>query len=338
MEKSNNGDQTAPSRLSHLRRFAYLFGGVFAAILAMAMLEGLWLWSRGARYQPKSSISYVVAGDVSLDATGRWAAARVDFRRHSEEEGFWSDVVIVDFQNGEAVPLGVRQLIPRCVALHPSANCVVIGCFDGSIYSVSGPFKPSIRRDRFRRRFFVDSGDTGLFRMVFSPDGRRLAARGPQFIGVWEWPGGKLLGQWPHNHDRTGVLCFSTDSSRLIFREGYQSLRMMDIESGELVETLAIRETDCLDPALVAFDPGGRRVAIVSMTDAGLYGIVVRHHADRIPVYNRVEEAYPIGIAFGPNGRLTWWDDDGNIHVWNVDHSREPTSFSLLKWASRNLE
>ncbi len=196
MGTATSGSSRFPSRLRRVARFAVLWWGCFVGILMMAGVEAGLLWQRGIRYTPASSFGRVWASHVSFDANGISAAAIVAFKQNSQE-GCWRDVVLLRLRRGGAVPLGVRSLQPQDVAIAPGGNAVAIVCGDGSIHAVSDLFNVTAEATMPRSRLFARSEDRNVARLVFSPDGSRLAAIGECSVTVWQWPDGTRL-----RHDR----------------------------------------------------------------------------------------------------------------------------------------
>jgi WD40 repeat protein len=335
----------------------------------MAGVEAGLLWQRGIRYTPASSFGRVWASHVSFDANGISAAAIVAFKQNSQE-GCWRDVVLLRLRRGGAVPLGVRSLQPQDVAIAPGGNAVAIVCGDGSIHAVSDLFNVTAEATMPRSRLFARSEDRNVARLVFSPDGSRLAAIGECSVTVWQWPDGTRLSRRRHSSKTLRVLAFSEDSGKIVSLGQERELCIWDANSGKLIEANAMTEDARFavlspdtrlvaslvpqgqrilmrplgggDPLwqatwsfpAIAFDHQGRRVASV-VTQRGRIGIDVRDAltGKQLSILYGHDDVVA-GLAFCSDGLLYSWDCGGHIRSWNVEEQREQWSLSLLQWAA----
>jgi WD40 repeat protein len=340
----------------------------FLAILLMAGVEGLVLWFQGARYEPRSSFHRVWATDISLDEKGHWAALQVTFRRNSKQEGISNDIVLIDLRQDEAIRLAVPNLQPSHVAIAPTGDALAIACADGSIHTASGMTSDSAGDTLARARLFARPSDRALQRVVFSPNGRLLAAISEDFFTIWRWPDGSLLHRWSHNSKTLRTLAFSADSQRIYSVVKDRELSGWDVNSGEIIETHALpKGTTSVDfspdfrliavrtspgrsisvhrlgvddelwhkdwsfPA-IAFDQQGRRIATV-FSKQGRIGIDV-HDAETGQQLCRLygHDTGVIGLTFASDGFLYSWDSGGSIRSWNVDRARERWLLAPLQW------
>jgi WD40 repeat protein len=365
-----SGSSRFPIRLRRVTRFAVLWWGCFVGIMMMAGVEAVVLWQRGIRYKPTSSFSRVWASNVSLDANGISAAAIVTFKQNSKEEGSWRDVVLLGLRQGSAELLGVRSLQPQDVAISPGGNAVAIVCVDGSIHAVSDLLHVTAGTAMPRPRLFARSEDPNVARLVFSPDGRLLAAIGECSVTVWQWPDGTRLSRRRHSSKSLRVLVFSEDSEKIVSPGQERELCIWDVNSGKLIEANAMTEDARFavlspdtrlvasvvaqghrivvrplgggDPLwqatwafpAIAFDHQGRRVASV-VTQRGRIGIAIRDALTgrQLSILYGHDDVVA-GLAFCSDGRLYSWDCGGHIRSWNVEEQREQGSLSLLQWAA----
>jgi len=347
-----------------------LWWGCFVGILMMAGVEAVVLWQRGIRYTPASSFGRVWASNVSLDANGASAAAIVTFKQNAKEEGYWRDVVLIGLRRGGAFRLGVRSLRPQDVSIAPGGNAVAVVCEDGSIHAVSDLLNVTAGTAMPRPRLFARSEDRNVARLVFSPDGRRLAAIGECSVTVWQWPDGTRLSQRRHSSKTLRVLAFSEDSKKIVSPGQERELCIWDADSGKLLDANAmteharfavlspdtrlvasivaqgqrilVRQLGGSDPLwqatwsfpAIAFDHQGRRVASV-VTQRGRIGIDVRDAltGKQLSILYGHDDVVA-GLAFCSDGLLYSWDCGGHIRSWNVDEQREQWSLSLLQWAA----
>ncbi len=371
MDTSTSRGSPPSTPLRSLTRFALLWCSFFVAILVMAGLEGVVLWHQGVRYTPASSLCRVWACNVSIDANGGRAAAIVTFKRNSNE-GCWRDVALLDFRRGGAVRLGAESLQPKNVSIAPGGDAVAIVCGDGSIYSMSGLSNVAPETGMPRPRLFARPGDRNVARVVFSPDGSRLATIGECFVTVWLWPDGTRISQRPHSSKTLRVLAFSEDSTRIVSPGQERELCVWDANSGQLIEANTITENALsvvLSPdwqfgavltslgcrisvhrladgeklwhanrsfSASAFDHEGQRIAFVS-SEGGTITVDIRDAETGLQLSELCGHDYPIfGLTFSPDDLLCSWDSRGHIRAWNVEEQREQWSLSLLEWAGSN--
>ena len=146
-------------------------------------------------------------------------------------------------------------------------------------------------------------GQRGSYALVFSPDGRSLAALGLQdsCISLWEAPTGRLIRKWKADDaDRHGELAFSP-CGRLLAVGSSDGLRLWDPYSGRLVRQLADHRKG-VDG--IAFSPCGRLLAAAVWFDGAVdvWEVVTgkrvaRFEADRRPMRKAVGDGRTCLIA-----------------------------------------
>ena len=121
------------------------------------------------------------------------------------------------------------------IAFSPDSSALVVG--NGTLVQV---WDVKTGQMRAALHALVKGRDDGP--IVFSPDGRRLAAAvrvafddtTASVIKVWDWPSGHLLWQLPDAGERATSLAFSADSSLLASGEKYGDIALWDMASGKL--------------------------------------------------------------------------------------------------------
>ncbi len=355
--------------VGHITQFVLLWSLLLCVVLSLFLLHGAWLWLRGIQYTSPSTFIRVWATEVSVDGSGNRAAMRVTFKQNSGRDGTWSDIVLFDLQQRDAVCLGVRQYQPQCVAVNAQASVVAFGCADGSIYSVSGPFsagptaRPAVKRVIAR----AHARDTGLSRIEFSPDGKHLAAVGNHFASVWQWPDGRFVRCRQHAGEPNTVLDFSADSQRILSLGASGELCYWDIETGNCVASITAQKGEVLSavliqrPRAVAFLTSSQ-VRVHSLDNnamlwteltasagcAGNRGRPTRHGGASRPGRHR-HFGHGDGATTPESGRPRCRDRRGPIRKsrcavlvglfrrvsrWDVAQQKQVWSFSLLQWAS----
>ena len=261
-------------------RFAFLWSCIFAAVVLLAAGEGVVFRLSGFHYKPKNSVLRVSVVDVSIDATGEWAAATVFFQQNNDT-GNWTDVVLINLKRQEVIPLQIHHIEPRYVAMSPDSKSLAIVCQDGSTFSVQDPLSgQGVKLRRFSRF------DGGLnLRPVFSPDGRKLAATGKELTFVWEWPSGTLLNSRPHDGNLTGVLRFSSDSQHVLSVEESGVLSIWDATTGTVKESFSkVSDADDICDAFLSYDgqqiyvahANSRPISVQSLRAAGTVALPFR--------------------------------------------------------------
>ena len=194
----------------------------------------------------------------------------------------------------------------------------------------------------------------GVYGLVFSPDGRRLATRSAdQIVRVWDIAGGRELAQIDGHKDRVLGMSFSPDGSLLATSsEGDDpAIRCWDPATGKLVQEIAGgarlisfaadgKSILAVDRAMLNSYPLagekqlvrrlGLGTALALSSDGGLVAVADSASRTRIKLYRasappslqslRGHLSPPISGAFSPNA--TWFamcaDRGQEVHLWNL--------------------
>jgi len=180
--------------------------------------------------------------------------------------------------------------------------------------------------------------DLSYSQLVFSPDGRRLAAGGADAkqvsVVVWDLAKGQLFERWDwplgwDPHSTVEQLVFSYDGKRLAAASFRQSrVKIWDVMSGGQVAQLAHREINGL-----AFSPDGRTLvtagwdSVIRLWSTDTWKVVRDVRLDEQKKKSRVPRRMQVGdedprvfsLGYSPvGGWLATLHLDGNIRVWNA--------------------
>jgi WD40 repeat protein/tRNA A-37 threonylcarbamoyl transferase component Bud32 len=237
-----------------------------------------------------------------------------------------------------------RQILQ---SLQPGLHGVICGCADGvAVFDssdnwakvlVPGDVLPSVaigadngllaivsQQPRLIRLWSVsanrevavlaDPNTTRQTRVVFSEDGKRLAAGGPRSVRLWNLAGAseKLM---PSGHTG-GVpgLAFNPDGTLLASAGKDHTVKLWNPLTGDLVRMLA----DFRGPAqTVAFSPDGRMLATGDW--AGAVQIWDTHSWKELAVADHQLGSIIWSVAFSPNGEYFAVAGEDGITVWRID-------------------
>ena len=170
-----------------------------------------------------------------------------------------------------------------------------------------------------------------VYRVIFSPDGKRLASASEFQASVWNaQTGEELLTFGDHyfrdhyvtevdrNHENvTGGVAFSPDGKRLATGGMDGTAKVWDAQTGEKLLTLEGRPDYVTG---VAFSPNGRRIATASGNTARLWAAETGKELLTLRGHRGVLES----VAFSPDGnRLATASDDQTVKLWDVETGKE---------------
>ena len=159
--------------------------------------------------------------NLSFQRSKKLAASVVRYKRNAKSAGVMADVVLLNMRSLEAFSLGVQHLRPTVVALSPDVSTIAVASADGVIHLMTvalpwarGNFAPKIER-------LLDSKMDGVGRLLYSPDGKKLAAINDQSVCVWSIHDGRKLHQHQHHgatiRSSKKALAFTRNSRNIIF-------------------------------------------------------------------------------------------------------------------------
>ena len=318
----------------------------------------------GVECIPESSLRHVSVGDLCVSKDGRWAAAQMGFRRATSGGAIINDVVTYDFPGGTIQRLCLDQFQPLCVAISPTAESITIACADHSIYLCDGPVTNATSSEPAKHlRLLHRARDEGITRLIFSPDGRQLAAVGRRFIHLLRYPEGGLLLRLACAD--TTSLAFAEDSRRLILLNRDATVCWWDTSSFQQVgtESLAACQLDgtalSADGRFAAFMLSDGRVTVWSLeADTQLWqhlmpsfhknaarALELSPHGSLLAHACWTSERYQIscyhaltgeclgqsphyeatfkGMVVSSNDLVYSWDKKGVIRVWQMGEDHE---------------
>jgi hypothetical protein len=223
-------------------RFAGWWFAFYAALVAIALTEGIALRQLGMEYISRHALSHVRVRDVDVSADGRWTVALVCFRYRRAGAGFINDVLVHDSQERTTRRLHLGELEPRCVAISPAGHSIAVGCVDRSVRVWRGPATGDEHRGPaneparvlHRLRVLHRFRDQWIARLVFSPDGRHLAVLGPRHVHLLRYPEGRLTARLTPHGEPIDVF-FSGNSRHLLALDSDRTTSRYDTGSGRQV-------------------------------------------------------------------------------------------------------
>jgi eukaryotic-like serine/threonine-protein kinase len=169
--------------------------------------------------------------------------------------------------------------------------------------------------------------DSAYSRVVFSPDGRRLAVAGlDRMVMIWDWQTGQTLLQFGPHEEIAWDVAFSSDGRFLAVGCNSGPIKLWDLADRREIATLRGHAGNVTS---VAFEPGGVRLA-----SAGAFGSVRLWDVTALPeptVFRGHVENVRC-VVFHPDGtRLATAGKDGTVRVWDVATGEE----LLTLWVHR---
>jgi WD40 repeat protein len=183
-----------------------------------------------------------------------------------------------------------------------------------------------------------NAGWVGSRRIVFSPDGRLLAAGTSKRVFLWDTSTGQLVRTLEGHLDYVGALAFTPDGKTLACGSigigvlQYQGeIKLWDVATGELRRMWGQQEGGAFGRA-IAISPDGRLLAVAGqLISEWRFQSVVRlwDVASGIRKYTFLVQAVSAGdsggrdirrLTFSPDGRtLAAGHNDGTLQLWTVE-------------------
>jgi WD40 repeat protein len=218
-----------------------------------------------------------------------------------------------DADNGESIgQLRGHAAGVTDVAFSPDGLQLASSSFDGTV---------RLWDARTQRAFATLTGHAqAVTGVVFSPDGRRLASLSLFGDELRIWDTGQLL----RGHtDKVYGVAFSPDGHRLVSASNDKTVRLWDVETGQLLREFIGHSAGVYD---VAFSPDGRRLASAS-DDATvrLWDVETGQQ-----LHEFIGHSGAINdVAFSPDGRrLASASDDATVRLWDVETGQQLHEFN----------
>ncbi|MFI6435446.1 helix-turn-helix domain-containing protein [Streptomyces sp. NPDC050759] len=247
--------------------------------------------SAPGRKQPRFPVSRLAA--VAFDPTGRALAAR------SVKKGA---IEVRDVATG-------RLRLSRALG----AGGTAVFSLDGTWLAVVGRLG-AVHLLNLSTGVRHTTAQPGSQRMVFTPDGRRLAAVGTEADGdqvrLLDTATGRTRRTIKQGTQTLSSLAFSPDGRTLATVSGTRgSVTMWDARTGRLQDSFSVGGA----VASLAFSPDARTLAASSTRGVQLWDLATGQTRLTLPTHS------PEAVAFSPDGRTLAIGTDGSVELWNVD-------------------
>jgi WD40 repeat protein len=183
-------------------------------------------------------------------------------------------------------------------------------------------------RSRIEGRVFSDARvvddpfpDEGS-RLVFSPDGTRIAGVTGAAVTVWDVARGRSLVTFGAQIGDFRSLAFLPHGRRILTANGDATARLFDARSGTLLGTLKGHRNALTD---ARFSPDGRRIVTSSLDlTARLWDVATGRELQRYAGHTSAV----LAVAFSPDGRsVVTASADGTARRWLTEPPLEPNTY-----------
>ncbi|RUL88717.1 WD40 repeat domain-containing serine/threonine protein kinase [Tautonia sociabilis] len=175
----------------------------------------------------------------------------------------------------------------------------------------------------------------GVFGLAFRPDGRSLAAQGPDLrVALLDADSGRLLLEFEGDHGAVTDLAFSPDGRTLAAATAMHALLLWRVEDGKLLAHRPRAHAGSV--ADVEFSPDGRTLASASNDgEIRLWDPLL----DGEPVVLQGHEGPVRALAFPPDGRsLASAGADGTVRLWDLGGpGPQPGDGAILRWGGADV-
>jgi WD40 repeat protein/serine/threonine protein kinase len=175
------------------------------------------------------------------------------------------------------------------------------------------------------------SGRAGFLCVAFSPDAQQIAAAGfgegggHFYVRLWDLANDKQPRRFPGNTWAVHQVAFSPDGQLLASSCNDGTVRIWNVQTGNLIETPPLTPT-CPTHGL-AFSPDGTQLAlgsndqVVRVWDTRTWKLLHEYH----------DPGGVLSVAFSPDGkRLTWGSTDATAKVCDLPEGRAGSANTLI--------
>ncbi len=213
-------------------------------------------------------------------------------------------------------PLARRTLAFKVVEFTPDGRGVIAGYNDGTIYGWELPSRDPLFAP------IRDPNTSHLLKLVFSPDGNRMAAISTDGAAiVLDYPHGKSLESVFGADSSIGAIEFAADNRTLIGGDADGSVRLWDLDSRQLIGKSASGHSQAIVDSGLSRD--GRLLATLGRDQ------VIRLWRpggdDTVQAGRQVAGGKARGVAIDRQGRLlATGNDSGAVQLWELGREIEP--------------
>jgi RNA polymerase sigma factor (sigma-70 family) len=162
-------------------------------------------------------------------------------------------------------------------------------------------------------------------RVFFSPDGKRLFTTTEEpGRGILEWDtaSGRLIRQVPGVAGGVNQVSFSPDRKIMASSGNGQELALWDTATGKEIRRIPLSLKQFQTPSNVVYSPDGKLVAVEEGEGKAVWLYDPATGKQVCTVENMKTSAYPMLLAFSPNGRILAALDRKAIHLAEVPSGR----------------